>query len=268
MLVDTHAHLTMPELAGDLSAVLSRAEAAGVTAIVCPGIDLESSREAVDLAARHEQIFAAVGVHPNDCADLGSDWLRRLRTLAGQPRVVALGEIGLDYYRERTPRELQLSVFQAQLDLARELGLPVVVHDRSADSDVARILRQWSSSLPSQHPRGVLHCFSGDRDLMTVGVEAGFFVSFAGPITYRNGTKVAEMAGAAPWDRLLVETDSPYLAPHPHRGKKNEPAFVRVIAERMAEIRGESVGRIMEVTARNAATLFGLEAFPTLPKRD
>lgn len=268
MLVDTHAHLTMPELAGDLPGVLQRAATASVSAVICAGIDLESSRQSVDLAWQHAQLFATVGVHPNDCSGLAPGWLQEVRTLAGQPRVVAIGEIGLDYYRDRTPREQQLRVFQAQLELAGELGLPAVIHDRAADADVAKILRQWSSNLPSWHPRGVLHCFSGDGDLMDAGIEAGFYVSFAGPITYLNARRAAEMAAAAPWDRLLVETDSPYLAPHPYRGKRNEPAFVRVIVERMAEIRGETVERTVEITGRNAAKLFGLEASPAPLKRD
>lgn len=268
MLVDTHAHLTMPELIGDLAGVLQRAAEAGVSAIVSVGIDLESSRQAIGLASQNSQLFAAVGVHPNDCSNLDPEWLRQLRDLARAPRVVAIGEIGLDYYRNRVPREQQLGVFQAQLELAGELGLPVIIHDRAADDDVAKILQQWSSSLPSQHPRGVLHCFSGDSDLISAGTGAGFYVSFAGPITYLNGRKAAEMAAAAPWDRLLVETDSPYLAPHPHRGKRNEPAFVRLIVERLAEIRGETSERTVEITGRNAAKLFGLEVLPASLKRD
>jgi TatD DNase family protein len=259
MLVDTHAHLTLAELAEDLPDVLRRAASAGVSAIVCVGIDLESSRGAVELAERHPEISATVGVHPNDCTDLRAAWLEDLRTLAARPGVVAIGEIGLDYCRNRAPRDVQQRILLDQLDLAAEMGLPVVVHDRDAHSDVAEVLQQWSAGLPSGHPRGVLHCFSGDRDLMDAGTTAGFYVSFGGPITYHNAKKAVEMAAAAPWDRLLVETDSPYLSPHPYRGKRNEPAFVRLIAERIAEIRGETVERTVEITGHNAAILFGLE---------
>jgi TatD DNase family protein len=268
MLVDTHAHLTLEELAGDIPGVLDRAAEAGVSAILCVGVDLESSRRAVEIARGHPEVFAAVGLHPNECVGVGSGWLKELRGLAAEPRVVAIGEIGLDYYRERAPRQLQHEVFLGQLDLARELGMPVVIHDRAADADVARILQQWSSGLPARSPRGVLHCFSGDRDLLETGLAAGFHLSFAGPITYRNANRAVEMAMAVPWDRLLVETDSPYLAPHPHRGKRNEPALVRVIAERLAEIRGETMERTAEITGRNAADLFGLEVLPAPLKRD
>jgi TatD DNase family protein len=268
MLVDTHAHLTMAELAGDIPGVLQRAATAGVSAAICVGIDLESSRQAVDLAQQHSQLFAAVGIHPNDCSSLSPEWLQQLRTLAGRPRVVAIGEIGLDYYRDRTSREQQQAVFRDQLELAGELGLPVVIHCRAADDDLAGILQQWSGSLPSHQRRGVLHCFSGDRELMDAGTEAGFYLSFAGPITYHNAKEAVAMAAAAPLDRLLVETDSPYLAPHPYRGKRNEPAFVRLVAEQLAKIRGETVERTVEITGRNAATLFGLDLSPAPLKRD
>lgn len=262
MLVDTHAHLTMPEFAPDLPAVLERALSAGVSAIVSVGVDLPSSREAVDLAQRRREVVATVGIHPNDCAGLEPGWLDRLRALAGEPRVVAIGEIGLDYYRQRTGRPRQREVFQAQLGLAGELGLPVVVHNREAGPDVADILVAWSAGLPAQHPRGVLHCFSGDVPLMEKCCEAGFYVSFAGPITYRNAKRSLEVAAAAPQDRLLIETDSPFLAPHPYRGKRNEPALVRIVAERMAELRGESLDQMSEITRRNASRLFRLETLP------
>lgn len=262
MLVDTHAHLTMAEFAPDLPDVLRRAASEGVSAIVCVGVDLKSSAEAVELARRHGEVVATVGVHPNDSADLPDGWLEELRMLAGRPRVVAIGEIGLDYYRRRAPRERQLELFRAQLDLSRECGLPVVIHNREASADVAEILREWAASLPPEHPRGVLHCFSGDRTLMRDCCDAGFYLSFAGPITYQNAGRAADLVVAAPRDRLLVETDSPYLAPHPQRGKRNEPALVRLVAERVAALRGESVEQIVEVTGGNAAKLFGLAALP------
>lgn len=258
MLVDTHAHLTMAELADDVPGVLARAASAGVEAIVCAGIDIRSSRDAVLLAHRHPQVRAAVGVHPNDCSDLDPGWLEELRSLCSLPEVVAIGEIGLDYYRQYTPPPLQREILERQLDLAAELGKPVVVHNRNADQDVVSVLTGWSAGLGEGHPRGVLHCFSGDRDMLDAVVAAGFHVSFGGPITYQNGKKAAEMAAAAPWDRLLLETDSPYLSPHPHRGKRNEPAMVRLVAERMAEIKGETLGKTVEITGRNATRLFGL----------
>lgn len=258
MLVDTHAHLTMTEFAADLPEVLERAAAAEVATIICVGVDLPSSRDAVQLAQRYPGVVATVGVHPNEAADLPSGWLEELRALTRMPRVVALGEIGLDYYRRRTERSRQQELFRAQLELARESGLPVVVHNREADADVVEILEEWAGGLPDQHPRGVLHCFSGDVSLMERCVAAGFYVSFAGPITFRNAGSAPQVAAATPRDRLLVETDAPYLAPHPHRGKRNEPAYVRLVAERMAELRNASLAEVAAVTSENAARLFGL----------
>ena len=266
-MVDTHAHLTMPEFSPDLPAVLERAAAAGVSTIVCVGVDLQSSRDAVDLAERHQGLVAAVGVHPNDCANLPSGWLEELRALSAAPAVVAIGEIGLDYYRKRVGKGLQHEVFRAQLDLAGELGLPVVVHNREAGADLAETLLKWEERLSVQHPRGVLHCFSGDLAMMRSCCAKGFYVSFAGPITYRNSTKAAELVAAAPRDRLLVETDSPFLAPHPYRGRRNEPAHVVLVAERVAAIRNESLANVLRSTGENAGRLFGLESRPTLPKR-
>lgn len=263
MLVDTHAHLMMAEIMPELPDVLARASAAGVRAIVCVGIDLKSSGEAALLASQHQELYAAVGVHPNDCAGLGAGWTEEIRRLAVLPRVVAVGEIGLDYYRERTSRDLQRQLLATQLEIAAELNLPVVVHNRQADEDVGSILCEWAAGLPEAHPRGVLHCFSGDRKLLETVVAAGFYVSFAGPITYSNGRLAAETAAAAPWDRVLVETDSPYLAPHPHRGKRNEPAHVRLVVERLAQLRGVTVEQAVEITGRNAVRLFGLAELPT-----
>ncbi len=252
----------MAEFAADLPAVLERAVAGGVAVIVCVGVDLNSSREAVELAHRQPGIVAAVGVHPNEASALRPGWLDELRALACMPRVVALGEMGLDYYRERTDPERQRELFRAQLDLAGELGLPVVVHNREADRDMAKILGEWSARLSPRHPRGVLHCFSGELPLMNDCVAVGFYLSFAGPITFRNAGKAAETVIAAPKGRLLLETDAPYLAPHPYRGRRNEPAFVRLVAERMAEVRHESLDDILMTTGDNAARLFGLEQPP------
>lgn len=258
-MVDTHAHLTMPELMADLPAVLDRARVAGVAAIITVGIDLNSSEEAVRLAQAHTGVFAAVGIHPNDAGELPADWQDRLTALASRPGVVALGETGLDYYRDRVGRDRQRELFRFQLDLARRLGLPVIVHNREASAEVGSILTEWSAELDPGHPRGVLHCFSGDQSLMDSCCAAGFFVSFAGPITYRNAKYAPDLVRAAPVDRLLVETDSPYLAPHPHRGKANEPALVWLVAQRVAELRGETLEQVVSTTGRNAAALFGLE---------
>jgi len=264
MLVDSHAHLTMPDYAPDLPSVLDRAAKTGVSYIVCVGVDLASSRESIELAERNPGVVATVGVHPNDSDQLPSNWLAELRALSAHPRVVALGEIGLDYYRMRVAKNRQRDVFRAQLELAGELGLPVVVHNREASADIFEMLSKWAEKLSAEHPRGVLHCFSGDLDMMRGCCAAGFFVSFAGPITYTNAGSIAQIVPLVPADCLLVETDSPYLSPHPFRGRRNEPANVRLVAEKVATIRGESVDRIIEQTGQNADRLFGLKALPTL----
>jgi len=268
MLVDTHAHLTMSDYAPDLPAVLERAAMAGVSSVVCVGIDLSSSREAIGLARRHGGVVATVGVHPNDGAPLPGCWLDELRSLAAEPEVVAIGEIGLDYYRDRVPRDRQRELFQAQLDLAGELGLPVVVHNRQADSDIMDMLGRWASQLSAQHPKGVLHCFSGDLAMMQSCTEAGFCISFAGPITYPGSKNAAGLVAAAASDRLLVETDSPYLSPQGCRGRRNEPSNVRLVAEQMAIFRGESLNTVMHYTGQNADRLFGLKDRSTLTLRD
>ncbi len=257
----------MLEPAQELPSVLQRASDAAVAIVICPGVDLPSSREAIELARLHPRVRAAVGVHPNDCADLPPDWVDRLRALAVEPEVVAIGEIGLDYYRHHTRSDLQRAVLEAQLDLAAELGLPVAIHDREAHDDLAGILHDWVVALPAGHPRGVLHCFSGDRAFMEECCAMGFYISFAGPITYRNAAETVEAATATPRDRLLVETDSPYLAPHPYRGKPNEPAYLRLVVERLAEIRQEALDETIEVTGQNAARLFRLELQPASHER-
>lgn len=262
MLVDTHAHLTMPELARDLSGVLDRASVAGVSRVVCVGIDVPSSRLAVQIAGSHPMVCAAVGVHPNECAVLESGWLGELRGLTAAPKVVAIGEIGLDYYRGRTDREQQRKVLDAQLDLAAELGLPVVVHNRQAGAELIGTLEAWAEGLPEGQRRGVLHCFSGDLDLLDRCCQAGFYVSYAGPVTFQNARDTARLVASTPRDRVLVETDSPYLAPHPFRGRRNEPAFVRLVAERVGAILGESLLAVADLTSRNSGDLFGFAPVP------
>ena len=268
MLVDSHAHLTMPEYDPDLPAVLERAVLAGVSRVVCVGIDLPSSREAIELARRYGGIVATVGVHPNECAQLPARWLEQLRSLASEPEVVAIGEIGLDYYRDRVPKDRQRELFQTQLDLAGELGLPVVVHNRQAGADIMGMLGEWAAQLSAQHPKGVLHCFSGDLAMMRSCSEAGFCISFAGPITYPSSRDAPGLVAATAADTLLVETDSPYLSPQGCRGRRNEPANVRLVAERVATLRGESLDAVARYTSQNADRMFGLKDRPTLTQRD
>jgi TatD DNase family protein len=255
-IVDTHAHLDFSAFDEDREAVLRRAEAAGVRWIVNPGADIESSRRAIKLVDAYAGIYAAVGIHPHDAKTVTPSALRELRRLAGHPKVVAIGEIGLDYYRDLSPRDVQREAFRQQLELAGDLGLPVIVHDRDAHDDVLRILEEWNTGR-SDRP-GLFHAFSGDVAMAQRVVQMGYYLAIGGPLTYRNAGQLSQVASAAPADRLVVETDCPYLTPHPHRGQRNEPGFVRLVVEKIAALRGESVDAIARQTTHNACMLFGL----------
>jgi len=259
--IDTHAHLDFSEFDADREEVLGRAWAAGLVAIVNAGADLPSSRAGVELSAEHERVFAAVGVHPHDAKDLTAEALAELEALARAPKVVAIGEIGLDFYRDLSPRPAQRSAFEAQLALAARVRKPVIVHDRDAHGEVMGILREWAPTLPLAE-KGVLHCFSGSLEMALEAVELGFLISIAGPITYPNARKLPEIAAALPLDRLLVETDCPFLAPHPYRGKRNESAYVPLVGEAVARARGVPVAEVARATTANAARVFGLEIQP------
>jgi len=253
MLVDTHAHLMDTAFAGDLPAVLERAEAAGVVAMVCVGYDEQSSVDAVALAEKYPQIVAAVGIHPNSAAAARPGAFKRIRQLARHPRVVGIGETGLDNYRKRTPPAVQREWFARHLDLAVELDLPVIVHNRQADAETGPMLLEWARKTGG---RGVLHCFSGDDAMLDAGLEAGFMISFAGPLTYKNAGELPLRAQRVPLDRVVVETDCPYLPPHPHRGQRNEPAHVRLTATRLAELLDLPLATIERATTSNAQRLF------------
>jgi TatD DNase family protein len=255
MLVDTHAHLMDPAFGDDLVAVLPRAAEAGVGTIVCVGYDLESSRAAVELAREYPELRATVGVHPNYLADAPRDWLAEVRALAAAPQVVGIGETGLDYHRTYTPHDVQQAGFVAQLDLGAELGLPVVVHCRDAEADVLAAVRQRARE---ERAAGVLHCFSGSTTTMQAAVAAGYYISLAGTVTFKNAAELRAVAAEVPADRLLIETDCPYLSPVPHRGQRNEPARVRLTAARIAEVRGQPLVAVAERTTANAERLFGL----------
>ena len=258
MLVDTHAHLMDPAFADDLPKVLQRAMAAGVGAMICVGYDVASSVAAVRLAELHPQILAAVGIHPNSSGRAGRGAFEEVRRLAEHPRVVGIGETGLDRYRKRTPLEVQRDWFARHLDLAAERGLPVIVHNREADDDTAEMLSVWASGLDADERsvRGVLHCFAGDAAMLRAGLRAGFMVSIAGPVTYKNAGELPERVRETPLDRLVVETDCPYLPPTPYRGQRNEPGYVQVTAARVAEIHGLSLAEVERATTANARRLF------------
>jgi TatD DNase family protein len=260
-LIDTHAHLDFGKFDTDREAVIERAQAVGVVAIVNVGADLESSRAAVRLAQEYDMVYAAVGMHPHDAKKLDGAALAELRELAQQPKVVAVGEIGLDFYRDLSPREVQRRAFQAQLAWAAKLGKPVVIHDRDAHDEVMAILADWAAGLknPLLAGRlGVLHTFSGDLAMAEQAIDLGCYISISGPVTYQNARQLPDIVRALPLERLLVETDCPFLAPHPHRGKRNEPAYVRLVAERLAEIKDIPFDTLAKATTANAYRLFGL----------
>jgi len=270
-LIDTHTHLHDAKFDADRDAVIQRMREAGVVAAVTIGTDLPASRAAVELASRHPDIWASVGVDPHEAAGFTADTLAALRELAQSPHVVAIGEIGLDYYWDKAPRPVQARVFEQQLALALELELPVVIHNREAHADTLRMLRDWASDHPwrGQRPLGVLHCFSGDVTMALEAAELGFLISLAGPVTFKNAKKPVAVAREVPLDALVVETDAPYLSPHPHRGQRNEPARVRLVAAHIAEIRDLSFTAVAQATTANARRLFGLpEVAPIIRSTD
>ena len=249
-LVDTHAHVMDPAFDTDRPAVLDRADQAGVIALVCVGYDLPTSRAAVELAARDGRVWATVGLHPNVAAATREADFDEIIDLASRPRVVGIGETGLDYYRDHTPPRRQRDALDWHARLAEELDLPLIVHNRQADADIA-------AALASRGRPGVLHCFSSsDTGYLDRMLAGGYHVSFAGPLTFRNSGSLPEMAARVPADRLLVETDCPYLAPVPHRGRRNEPAFLRLTAQRLADVRGVLLDELAAQLWTNAARLF------------
>ena len=251
MLIDTHCHLDLPQFDADRGAVITRARAAGVEWIIVPGIDLASSRQAVALAENHEEVYAAVGVHPNSAAGLGANELEELRELARSPKVVAIGEIGIDLYWKTVPLEQQNQAFRAQLALAAELEKPAIIHDREAHAEVMTVLRDQAP------PAGVsLHSFSGDMEMAEQSLALGFYLGVDGPLTYKKNEGLRAIFAAVPLDRILVETDAPYLTPQARRGARNEPAFVKFVVERLAEVRGLAVEAVASATTENAARLF------------
>lgn len=255
-MIDTHAHLDDRVFANDLHGVLERAAAADVENIVTVGTDMESSRAAIALADNHPNIWAAVGVHPHDAAKLYPSDIDELREMARHPRVMAIGETGLDYYRNLSPRQAQVSAFRLHLELARESSLPVIVHDRDAHDEVMQELRRWVARQYGER-FGVLHCFSGSLAMAKEAVELGFYVAVGGPVTYGTKGPLAEVVRGVPLARLLLETDCPYLPPEPHRGRRNEPAYLPLVNAAVARLRGEPADEVAAVTTANALHLFG-----------
>jgi TatD DNase family protein len=259
VLVDSHCHLYASDFAADLDAVLGRAREAGVWRLVVPGTDIATSREALRMSERHPEIYCAVGVHPHE-ADAWDEASRaELAAMSRSSRVVAIGEIGLDYFRDYSARSAQRHAFRAQLELAGELGLPAIVHNREATADVLSDLLDWSKRLPPDLEKraGVLHAYSADVSSAKMAAEAGYYIGIAGPLTYPRADGLRKVVSELPTDRALIETDAPFLPPQPHRGERNEPAFVRLVAVQLAEICGMDLAEIGLTTTRNASILFG-----------
>ncbi|MDA8415411.1 MAG: YchF/TatD family DNA exonuclease [Desulfobacteraceae bacterium] len=252
-LIDSHAHIYYRDYAVDFDAMLQRAADAGVDAMLVVGTDIESSRESVELAEKHPQLYAAVGIHPHDAGRVTDACYDVIRNLAlSSAKVVAIGEIGLDFYRDRSPRDAQERVFRTFLRMANDLDKPVIIHDRDAHRQVLDCL------IAEGTQRGVLHCFSGDAAMAAEALTMGLYISIPGTVTYPSNEALRDVVRAVSIDRMLVETDCPYLAPVPYRGKRNEPAYVRLAAERVAEVKGLSLGDVARITTKNVRDLFGI----------
>jgi TatD DNase family protein len=254
MLVDTHCHLDFPQFDEDRPAVLARARAAGVGRILIPGVDLAACWRAVALAEAEPEVYAAVGLHPNDAGDWSEAAIDHIRTLANHPKVVGIGEIGIDLYWRKISQMDQERVFRQQLALATELGKPVIIHDREAHQLVMDVLQDAAP------PAGVvLHAFSGDQRMAAEAIERGYYLGVDGPLTYKKSEALRTLFAQVPGDRILIETDAPFLTPQSKRGRRNEPALVAEVAAKLAEIRGCGVDEIADLTAANANRLFRWE---------
>lgn len=253
MLVDSHAHVDDERFDADRDQVLARAAAAGVSLIVNIGADMESSARSIALAEQYQAVYAAVGMHPHDAKDMRESDYIQLERWTAHPKVVAIGEIGLDYHYDLSPRPVQKEVFLRQLDLARKTGKPFIVHEREAHADMLDIIRTAARDL-----KGVFHCFSGSVETAREYLKMGFYISVAGPVTFAKAAKTKDVARFVPLDKLLVETDSPYLTPQPFRGKRNEPAYVRLVAEEISRLRDVSLEELAEATTNNVRNLFSI----------
>jgi len=260
MLIDGHAHLDMKDFEKDLEEVLARALEGGITHIITVGTDIASSVKAMELADRYDFISSTIGFHPHDAKDADSHALKELSLLAGKPGVVAWGEIGLDFYRRHSPPEKQIAAFEQQLDMADHFGLPAVIHSRDADKEMLEILGKRG-----RH-KGVIHCFSGDFSLAMQYIAMGYSISIPGIVTYKNAFQVQDVASRVPLESLLIETDAPYLAPVPKRGKRNEPLFVAYTAAKVSQLRNIPVEELGAQISQNTRRLFGLPQQDAAPK--
>lgn len=254
-LIDSHAHLDGEQFDEDRDEIIAGLTASGVELVINPGANMESSRRVAEIVEKYPIVYGAVGVHPHDTVDMQDDDIEELRILAKGEKIVAIGEIGLDYYYDHSPRDIQKTRFREQIRLAKELDLPIIVHERDASQDVFDII----SSESDGRLRGVIHCYSGSTEMAREYIKLGFYISFAGPVTFKNAKKPKEVSSELPLDRLLIETDSPYMAPVPYRGKRNDPSYVRYIAETIADLKGIEYGEVVKKTNENTKRLFKLK---------
>lgn len=253
MLFDSHAHLDDDKFNGDRETVISKIAETGISYVVNVGSDMDSSIKSVELSSRYPFIYAAVGIHPYDADQVNDETIERLRRLADNPKVVAIGETGLDYHFDDAPRQVQIQAFRRQIKLADELGLPVIIHDREAHHDMMEVL---FSERPAN---AIIHCYSGSVEMAEELVKMGYYISFSGTVTYKNAVKLKDVAAMVPDDKLLIETDSPYLAPEPVRGTRNDSANVRFTAEKIAQIRGTDFQTVAQMTSKNAKRVYGID---------
>lgn len=254
MLFDTHVHVNAEQFNEDLEDVIERAQEAGVNNMVVVGFDRPTITRAMELIETYDFMYAAVGWHPVDAIDMTEEDLKWIEELSSHPKVVAIGEMGLDYHWDKSPKAIQMEVFRKQIRLAKKVGLPIIIHNREATADIVNILKEEEAS----EVGGIMHCFSGSAETAMECIDMNFYISLGGPVTFKNAKKPKEVAAAVPLDRLLIETDCPYLAPHPYRGKRNEPSYVKLVAEQIAEIKQLSVEEVSQATTDNAKKLFGI----------
>ncbi|KSU57816.1 hydrolase TatD [[Bacillus] enclensis] len=254
MLFDTHVHLNAEQFNEDLEEVISRAKEAGVGRMVVVGFDRPTIERAMELVGQYDFLYASIGWHPVDAIDMKEEDLAWIEELSSHPKVVALGEMGLDYHWDKSPKDIQKEVFRKQIHLAKKVKLPIIIHNREATQDIVDILREEGA----EEVGGIMHCFSGSPEIAQECVDMNFYISLGGPVTFKNAKKPKEVAQEIPLERLLIETDCPYLAPHPNRGKRNEPAYVKLVAEQIAELKGISLEEVETVTTENANKLFNI----------
>jgi TatD DNase family protein len=255
MLFDTHVHLNADQFSEDLEEVIKRAQNEGVGNMVVVGFDRPTINKAMELVEEYEFLYAAIGWHPVDAIDMTNDDLKWIEELSAHPKVVAIGETGLDYHWDKSPKDIQQEVFRKQIRLAKKVKLPIVIHNREATQDIVDILQEEDA----KEVGGIMHCFSGSPETARVCLDMNFLISLGGPVTFKNAKKPKEVAEEVPLEKLLIETDCPYLAPHPYRGKRNEPSYVKLVAEQIAELKGISFEEVAEKTTLNAKKLFGID---------